>query len=41
MEADIFFYNHEKYPTSLDLLSKRAAVFRVENKSGQAIESAL
>jgi transposase InsO family protein len=41
LEADVFFYDHEKYLTALDLLSKRAAVFRIENKSGQAVENAL
>ena len=41
MEADIFFYDHEKYLTSLDLLSKKAVVFRVENKSAQAVGNAL
>jgi transposase InsO family protein len=41
MEADIFFYDREKFLTSIDLFSKRAAAVRINDKSGKSTREAL
>ena len=37
LEMDLFFYDQEKYLTTIDLFSKKAAVCKVESKTAQAV----